>query len=125
MSSTKPYLIRAIREWAADNQLTPQILVDATAEGVDVPEKHVNAGQIVLNIADQAVQLIRMDNDALVFSARFGGVARDITVPIESVVAIYAKENGQGIFFREPQVPPEPGPDAEKTTTKPSLKLVK
>ncbi len=125
MASTKPYLIRAIREWATDNNLTPQLLVDATMEGVDVPEEHVNEGQILLNIGAQAVQLKRMDNDALMFSARFGGVARDVTVPVEAVVAIYAKENGQGIFFREPQVPPEPGSDAEKKVSKPSLKLVK
>jgi stringent starvation protein B len=125
MTSTKPYLIRAIRDWAMDNHLTPQILVDVTMDGVDVPEQHVNSGQIILNIGDQAVQLEQMDNETMAFSARFGGVPSHVTVPIDSVIAIYARENGQGIFFRDPQNPTEPGPEAESKSTKPNLKLIK
>ncbi len=125
MTSTKPYLIRAIRDWAMDNQLTPQILVDVTMEGVDVPQQHVNSGQIILNVGDQAIQLEKMDDEIMVFSARFGGVPRHVTVPIESVIAIYARENGQGIFFRDPQNPTAPGSEADSKVTKPHLKLIK
>lgn len=128
MSSTKPYLIRAIREWAIDHNLTPQILVDASSEGVDVPQEYVKSGQIILNIGGQAVQMNHLDNEELSFSARFGGVARLCTVPVESVLAIYARENGQGIFFKEPHTPPEPDADSEAKAAKPPkshLKLIK
>lgn len=125
MTSTKPYFIRAIREWAQDNNLTPQILVDVTVEGVDVPEQHVKSGQIILNIGDQAIQLQQLDNEILAFSARFGGVPRHVTIPIDSVVAIYAKENGQGIFFQEPEAPSESSPDPENKSRKSHLKLIK
>ncbi len=108
-----------------DNDLTPQILVDVTMEGVDVPEQHVSSGQIILNIGDQAVQLEQMDNETMAFSARFGGVPRHVTVPIDSVIAIYARENGQGIFFRDPQNPTEPGPEPDSRSTKPHLKIIK
>ncbi len=108
-----------------DNDLTPQILVDVTMEGVEVPEQHVNAGQIILNIADQAVKLQQMDNDVMSFSARFAGVSRQVTVPMDSIIAIYARENGQGIFFRDPQNPTEPGPETTSKPTKPHLKLIK
>lgn len=125
MTSTKPYLIRAIRDWAIDNEFTPQILVDVTMKGVDVPEQHVNDGQIILNIGDRAVELEQMDNEVMAFSARFGGVPRHVTVPMDAVIAIYARENGQGIFFRDPQNPTEPGTEADNKSTKPHLKLIK
>ena len=128
MISTKPYLIRAIREWAHDNGFTPQILVDATMEGVQVPKAYVSDGQIVLNIGDQAVELLEMGNKSLSFAARFNGTRHDIDVPIESVLAIFARENGQGIFFKDPEGSPDPGQKQEKEPekpVKPSLKLVK
>lgn len=129
MTNTKPYLIRAIREWACDNSFTPQILVDATMEGVHVPTSHVKDGQIVLNISDQAVEAPELGNDHLSFSARFNGNPFRVDIPVESVLAIYARENGQGIFFREPGSPPEPTPKdvepTEKPATRPHLKLVK
>jgi stringent starvation protein B len=128
MISTKPYLIRAIREWARDNNFTPQILVDATIEGVKVPRAYVADGQIVLNIADQAVEMLEMGNNSLSFAARFNGTAHEIDVPIESVLAVFARENGQGIFFKDPEGSPDPGQKQEKEPEKPikpSLKLVK
>jgi len=130
MISTKPYLIRAIREWARDNDLTPQILVDATAEGVRVPQSFVSDGQIVLNIGDQAVEMLEMGNDLVSFAARFNGASYNVDVPVESVLAIFARENGQGIFFKEPDGSPDPEQkdDGEKQTEKPSrpnLKIVK
>lgn len=110
MTSTKPYLLRAIFEWAEDNNFTAQVLVNANAEGVEVPLAHVVDGQIVLNICSSAVQLHVMDNDCLSFSARFSGVEQDIYLPIESILAIFARENSQGIFFEEVDgFDPEPG----------------
>jgi stringent starvation protein B len=116
MTSTKPYLLRAIFEWAEDNGFTPQVLVNANAEGVEVPEAHVVDGQIVLNIGSAAVQLHVMDNECLSFSARFGGVEQDIYLPIDSILAIFARENSQGIFFEEgdDDLDPEPTPPARK-----------
>lgn len=101
ITSTKPYLLRAIFDWAEDNGYTPQVLVNAHAKDVEVPQAHVVDGQIVLNISSSAVQLHVMDNECLSFSARFGGVEQDIFLPIESIVAIFARENSQGIFFEE------------------------
>lgn len=101
MTSTKPYLMRAIFEWAEDNDFTSQVLVNADADGVEVPAAHVVDGQIVLNISSSAVQLHVMDNECLSFSARFSGVEQDIYLPIDSILAIFARENSQGIFFEE------------------------
>lgn len=114
VNSTKPYLLRAIFEWAEDNGLTPQVLVNAEAPGVEVPQKHVVDGQIVLNISSTAVQLHVMDNDCLSFSARFSGVEQDIFLPIHSILAIFARENSQGIFFEE----------ADEETSEPALSTV-
>ena len=100
MTSTKPYLLRAIFDWAEDNGFTPQVLVNANAEGVEVPEAHVVDGQIVLNISSSAIQLHVMDNECLSFSARFSGVEQDIFLPIDSILAIFARENSQGIFLK-------------------------
>lgn len=99
IASTKPYLLRAIFEWTEDNGFTPQVLVNADAAGAQVPRNHVVDGQIVLNISSSAVQLHVMDNECISFSARFGGVEQDIYLPIASILAIFARENSQGIFF--------------------------
>jgi stringent starvation protein B len=101
MTSTKPYLLRAIFEWAEDNGFTPQVLVNALSMGVEVPENHVVDGQIVLNISSSAIQLHQMDNECLSFSARFSGVERNIYLPMDSILAIFARENSQGIFFED------------------------
>ena len=98
---THPYLIRAIREWAMDNGLTPQLLVDAGVDGVVIPEGHVRDGKIVLNVHTQAVKALELGNEFITFSARFGGTSHAINLPIQSVLAVFARENGRGIFFRE------------------------
>ena len=102
MTSHRPYLLRALHEWIADNGLTPHLLVDATRPGVRVPTHAVKDGRIVLNIAERAVAHLQMDNDDVRFSARFGGVSHAVIVPIDAVVAIYARENGQGM-----ELPPD------------------
>ncbi|HAU67583.1 MAG TPA: ClpXP protease specificity-enhancing factor [Gammaproteobacteria bacterium] len=117
MVSTKPYLLRAIYEWAEDNGFTPQVLVDANAPDVLVPREHVVEGQIILNIGSSAVKLHAMDNDGLKFSARFSGVEQNISLPIDSINAIFARENSQGIFFEEgdqPTLDPDPSKKLEK-----------
>lgn len=126
-TTTKPYLIRAIREWAVDNGLTPQILVDASVEDVQVPQQFVTDNQIILNIGGQAVQMHEITNERLRFSARFRGAPFEVNVPVAAVLAIYARENSQGIFFKEAEEQPEA--DAESggkpPGNKPHLTLVK
>lgn len=99
LSPTRPYLARAIYEWICDNQLTPYLLVDATQPNTTVPVQYVKDGQIVLNIAPHAVHQFQMSNDAITFSARFGGVSQNLYVPLAAVMGVYARENGQGLFF--------------------------
>lgn len=99
LTPTRPYLARAIYEWICDNQLTPYLLVDATQPYTDVPTQFVQDGQIVLNIVPHAVHRLNMSNDAITFSARFGGASKDIYVPFNAVLGLYARENGQGLFF--------------------------
>jgi stringent starvation protein B len=97
-SSTRPYLIRALYEWCTDNGFTPfiAVLVDET---VRVPNEFVKDGEIVLNISFDATSSLNLGNDIIEFKGRFGGVARDIYVPVDRVLAIYARENGQGMAF--------------------------
>jgi stringent starvation protein B len=97
-TSTRPYLIRALYEWCTDNGYTPfiAVLVDET---VRVPNEYVKDGEIVLNISFDATSSLSLGNDYIEFKGRFGGVARDILVPISHVLAIYARENGQGMAF--------------------------
>ncbi|BCU65763.1 hypothetical protein F941_00590 [Acinetobacter bouvetii DSM 14964 = CIP 107468] len=99
LSPTRPYMARAIYEWICDNQLTPYLLVDATQPNTMVPEQFIQDGQITLNLVPHAVHALNMSNDAITFSARFGGVSRDLYVPFSAVLGIYARENGQGLFF--------------------------
>ena len=97
LSPRRPYLLRALYEWVVDNGMTPHVLVDATRPGVRVPAHAVKDGRIVLNIAERAVGGLRMDNDSLRFSARFGGVSQSVLVPLPAVIAVYARETGQGM----------------------------
>lgn len=99
LTPTRPYLARGIYEWICDNNLTPYLLVDATKPYADVPSQFIQDGQIVLNIVPHAVHKLNMSNDAITFSARFGGASKDIYVPMAAILGIYAKENGQGLFF--------------------------
>lgn len=110
MTSNRPYLIRAIHEWICDNGLTTHVLVNATWPGVEVPQDYVENGQIVLNIAPRAVNGFVADNEEIRFSARFGGMPMTVRVPVEAVLAVFARENGQGMAFDGPE-PPDPGPD--------------
>ncbi|KRG34274.1 MULTISPECIES: ClpXP protease specificity-enhancing factor [unclassified Psychrobacter] len=99
ITPTRPYMVRALYQWIEDNQLTPYLMVDATAKNVQIPREHVQDGRIVLNIASRATGNMSMENDYIHFSARFGGVSQEIWVPMTSVLGIYAKENSQGMFF--------------------------
>ena len=137
MSSHRPYLLRALNEWIADNGMTPHLLVDATRPGVQVPQQAVSDGKVVLNIAERAVARLMIDNDTVSFTARFGGVSHPVVVPIAAVLAIYARETGQGMALpddvaasgpqEEVAVSEEPPPD-DSTPTPPRrghLRLIK
>lgn len=109
--STKPYLIRAVHEWACDSGLTPYISVKVD-DNTRVPQEHVRNGEIVLNIGYDATHKLTIGNDLIQFSARFGGVSRECSVPVAAVQGIFARENGQGLFFpaesQAQSVGPEP-----------------
>ncbi|WP_036301914.1 ClpXP protease specificity-enhancing factor [Methylotenera sp. L2L1] len=95
---TKPYMLRALHEWCMDNNLTPHLIVAVNAQ-TRVPMAYVKDGEIVLNVNYSATKDLHMDNDSVVFSARFGGVSQNIYVPMSAVRGIFARENGQGMFF--------------------------
>jgi stringent starvation protein B len=105
MTSHRPYLLRALYEWIADNGMTPHLLVDATRPHVQVPTHAVKDGRIVLNVAERAVAGLQMTNDVIRFSARFGGVSHAVSVPVAAVLAIYARETGQGMALPEDVAP--------------------
>lgn len=133
MTPSRPYLVRALNEWIVDNDMTPYLVIDAGIQGVRVPEDYVTNGQIILNVSPTAVTGLIIEDDAIEFSARFGGVPMQVYVPVIAVMAIYAKENGQGMVFgAEPGAPEPPDPDgdhkpepSEPSHQKPSLKVVK
>ena len=126
----KPYLVRAIHEWCCAQGFTPYLVVAVGAD-TRVPMEYVKDGQIVLNIAPGATRDLYLHNDWITFSARFNGVARQIEVPVAAVAGVYARENGQGLFFPTREDDGEAGvappPDGETTPPKgrPSLKVVK
>lgn len=123
--STKPYLIRALYDWCVDNGFTPYLAVFVDAN-VQVPMEYVKNDEIVLNISPTSSQGLAIDNDWISFKARFGGVPKEIMLPVSHVMAIYARENGQGMSFPvhmpEPPTPPEEKPEETK---RPHLRLVK
>ncbi|MDZ7784435.1 MAG: ClpXP protease specificity-enhancing factor [Halioglobus sp.] len=128
MTSSRPYIMRALYEWIVDNQCTPYVLVDASDRNVLVPQQYVKDNQIVLNISPDAVVDLNITNQAVAFNGRFGGVAMDVYVPIAAVVGIYARENGQGMVFdpeESAEPPEEPPPRPRKRERRPSLKVVK
>ena len=100
-TTTRPYLIRALHEWCTDNGFTPYVAVRVD-NSVQVPREYVNDGEIVLNVGFDATSSLQLGNDYIEFKARFGGKSRDILVPVGRVVAIYARENGQGMAFPPP-----------------------
>ena len=135
MTSSKPYLIRGLYEWIVDNDLTPHVIVNAQAAGVEVPQQYVNKdGQIILNIAPRAVSDLDLGNKSIAFSARFGGIPTDVYVPCYAILGVYARENGQGMMFENEQFDPDPNDspkakaphsDTSKDSKRPSLKVVK
>ncbi len=138
MTSTRPYLLRAIYDWIVDNNMTPHLLVEVSDERVRVPAKFVENGVIVLNTSPGAVRDLELGNEFVSFSARFSGTPHDIVVPIGSVQAIYARENGQGIFLADGEEPKQPnadgsaeargdapGPGQERGQRPPHLTIVK
>ena len=132
MTSSRPYLLRAMYEWIVDNGLTPHILVFADEEGVIVPQEYVEGGKIVLNINPSAVRGLVIGNEEITFSGRFSGKPMDIVVPVRSAVAIYARENGKGMVFSpedgdsptDPDNGP-PSPEEKPSGGRPALKIVK
>ncbi|WP_426417072.1 ClpXP protease specificity-enhancing factor [Aestuariirhabdus sp. LZHN29] len=136
MSPSRPYMVRALYEWIVDNECTPYLLANAMAEGVAVPQEFVNEGQIVLNVSPTAVRELLMTNEEVEFNGRFGGRPMHIYIPIHAVMAIYARENGQGMVF-EVEEGLDPDPDTSigggdtvkkmpsKPSGRPSLKVVK
>jgi stringent starvation protein B len=134
VKSRRPYLLRAIHEWICDSECTPHIVVDAAAPGVEVPVQYVRDGKIILNVSWSATDQLRMTNEELTFSGRFGGRTLGVRVPISAVLAIYARESGQGMIFTEDDAaeagPPPGGPPEPPTSTPPAgrrarLKVVK
>ena len=129
---TKPYILRALYEWCVDNGHTPHLAVKVDSR-VQVPSEYVKGGEITLNISPTAVHKLQMGNERIEFSARFGGVARQISVPIEAVHALYARETGHGMTFdiepakpavqagaeAEPNAGPKPAPTALPAPTDP------
>lgn len=135
LTSRTPYLLRAIYEWIADNDLTPYVLVDASTDGVQVPAHVIQDGKVVLNISMNAVRNLELGNQYISFDARFAGKAEQIFVPIEAVEVVYAKENGVGMALKsDTELPPEPDgpshdddspPPAPPSKPRPSLRVVK
>lgn len=124
MTSSRPYLIRALYEWITDNHKTPYLLVNATYPGVRVPAGSVNDGQIVLNINPSAIRHLEMNNEFVDFEARFNGEKTIVYLPVGSIIGIYASENGQGMVF-EDNIEPQPQQEAPRPSGRPLLKVVK
>ena len=101
MISSRPYLLRAFYDWIVDNHLTPYLVVNAEWPGVKIPQDYVENGRIVLNIDPEAVRGLKIANKRVTFNAQFGGVPFDIDVPMRAAAAIYAKENGKGMVFKD------------------------
>jgi stringent starvation protein B len=133
LKSRRPYLLRAMHEWISDSGCTPHVVVDAGVTGVEVPRQFVQDGKIVLNLSWSATAQLTLGNDELSFSGRFGGAAMSVRVPVEAVLAIYARETGQGMIFTDDDAPPPGGeppeqpakPETRSPATRPRLKVVK
>lgn len=142
MTSSRPYLLRALYEWILENNCTPYIVVNAYAEGVQVPQDYVKDGQIILNISPVAVHALLMSNEALEFNGRFAGIPTPVYVPSGAIMGIYARENGQGMVFDAekpspiPPMPPKPpaglspvksgsADDSKKPRGRAALRIVK
>ena len=123
MTSHRPYLLRAMYDWISDNGLTPYILVDAAAPGVQVPPGSVKDGRVVLNVAARAVAKLELGMDKVSFLARFSGVSRIVEAPMHAILAIYAHETGQGMMFPAENASPQPpSADVAAAATAPAKK---
>jgi len=131
MCSSKPYLLRALHEWILDNGLTPHIIVDAQAPGVEVPSTAQEDGRLVLNIAPRATRHLEMGNERFSFETRFAGTPHRVLVPVDAILAIYARENGQGMVFAPEGINPDgvaggqDQPEGDKPGGGPNLRVVK
>ena len=125
MSPSRPYLIRALYEWILDNGMTPYVLVDVADERVVVPTQYVEDGRIVLNVNPSAVQNLQLGNELIELDARFSGQPMHVVVPVMSVMAIYARENGKGMVFTEEDGGGDEPPPPEKEEKRPTLRVVK
>lgn len=133
--SRRPYLIRAIYDWATDNGFTPHLLVAADVDNVVVPREFVQEGRITLNVSPMAVQSLDLQSDPIWFSARFGGRSFEVQVPVGAVLAVFARENGEGIVFGDiesgppndgqPQPAKQDGPPKPKAGSRSHLRVVK
>ena len=110
MKSRRPYLLRAMHEWISDSDCTPHIVVDASMKGVDVPRQYVRDGKIVLNLSWNATGQLSMGSDEICFNGRFGGASMTVRIPIDAVLAVYARETGQGMIFADDESGPPPQP---------------
>lgn len=139
MTSSRPYLIRALHEWISDNGMTPLLLVDATAPGADVPSAFIEDGKIILNVSMAAVQGLELGDELIRFRARFSGRPHDVVVPVAAVQAVYARETSAGMMFPDMDESeqgdtvagsdtPEEAADSdgdEKTSGRPHLRVIK
>jgi stringent starvation protein B len=108
VKSRRPYMLRAMHEWISDSDCTPHIVVDATMKGVDVPRQYVRDGKIVLNLSWSATAQLSMGSDEISFNGRFGGASMTVRIPMDAVLAVYARETGQGMIFAEDESGPAP-----------------
>lgn len=124
MTSSRPYLIRALYEWIVANDCSPYLLVNTTVEGASIPREYATKDKIILNVSPRAVKGLNLGNQHIEFGARFGGKPYEILVPIRAVMAIYALENGRGMVFNDDDddLPP---PEDEATRSRARLKVVK
>lgn len=120
MSSHRPYLLRALVEWINDNGMTPHLMVDAGVPGVQVPASAIKEERVVLNIAERAVMRLHIDNETVSFTARFSGTSFPVSVPISAVLAVYARETGQGMALPDDIPGAESGPEDDDNTPPPS-----
>lgn len=113
MTSSRPYIVKALHEWIVDNHMTPYLLVNAMNNDVMVPERYIDNGKIVLNINPMAVNVLAIEKSHIEFEARFRGIVEHVFVPMQAVLAIYAKENGRGMAFEDDDgdIPPPPPKD--------------
>jgi stringent starvation protein B len=131
MTPSRPYLLRGLYEWIVDNGLTPHLLVNADGQGVSAPVEFAEAGRLVLNVSPTAVRDLNLTNEAVAFNARFGGTPQAVYVPVAEVLAIYARENGQGMLFTDEHGGDDPPPsddsnsDSTPARPGPGLRVVK